>query len=73
VFPAGQRASASSLVGVLRISLSNMLAHGLVRQDRKADDDISVAYTPTHRLRVQLRELALRRLFHIAQEVARPT
>lgn len=73
VFPAGQRASASSLVGVLKISLSNMLVHGLVRQDRKADDDISAAYTPTHRLRVQLRELALRRLFDIAQEVARPT
>lgn len=73
VFPGGQRASASSLVGILKISLTNMLNHGLVRQDRKADDDASATYTPTHRLRVQLRELALRRLFDIAQEVARPT
>jgi hypothetical protein len=73
VLPGAQRASASSLVGVLKISLTNMLAHGLVRQDRKADDDATATYTPTHRLRVQLRELALRRLFDIAQEVARPT
>lgn len=73
VLPGAQRASASSLVGVLKISLTNMLAHGLVRQDRKADDDATTTYTPTHRLRVQLRELALRRLFDIAQEVARPT
>jgi hypothetical protein len=72
VLPAGQRASANSLVGVIKITLSNMLNHGLVRLDRKSEDDVSAAYTPTHRLRVQLRELALRRLFDIAQEVARP-
>jgi hypothetical protein len=73
VLPAGQRASANSLVGVIKISLSNMLTNGLVRLNRQADDDVSATYTPTHRLRVQLRELALRRLFDIAQEVARPT
>ena len=48
-----------------------MQANGLVRLDRDADDDASVTYTPTHRLRIQLRELALRRLFDLAQEAAR--
>jgi hypothetical protein len=46
-----------------------MLQNGLVRLDREADDDTAVMYTPTHRLRVQLRELALRRLYEMAQLV----
>lgn len=71
VLPAGQRASPNSLVGIVKLALGHMQANGLVRLDRDADDDASVTYTPTHRLRIQLRELALRRLFDVAQEAAR--
>lgn len=71
VLPAGQRASVNSLVGIVKLALGHMQTHGLVRLDREADDDASVTYTATHRLRVQLREIALRRLFDIAQEAAR--
>ncbi|MES2069859.1 MAG: hypothetical protein V4488_05890 [Pseudomonadota bacterium] len=72
VLPGGQRSSPNSIVGIIKITLTNMLHHGLVRGDRKADDENSAAYTPTHRLRIQLRELALRRLFDIAQDVVQP-
>ncbi|HEX7641301.1 MAG TPA: hypothetical protein VF450_15260 [Noviherbaspirillum sp.] len=65
--PAGQRASAASVVGVVKLALNHMLQNGLVRLDREADDDIAATYTPTHRFRVQLRELALRRLYEMAQ------
>ena len=40
---------------------------GLVRLDRGTEDDPQASYTATHRLRVQLREIALRRLFEMAQ------
>lgn len=70
VLPAGQRASPNSLVGIVKLALGHMQANGLVRLDRDADDDASVTYTPTHRLRIQVRELALRRLFDVAQEAA---
>ena len=62
-----KRASASSVDGAIRIALNQMVDSGLVRLDRSGDDDTSTAYTATHRLRVQLRELALRRLYEMAQ------
>jgi hypothetical protein len=65
--PAGQRASPASVVGVVKLALNHMAQNGLVRLDREADDDAAVTYTVTHRLRVQLRELALRRLYEMAQ------
>lgn len=61
------RASPASRSGVVKIALNQMTAHGLIRLDRGREDDSSAAYTATHRLRVQLRELALRRLFEMAQ------
>lgn len=63
----GQRASPSSRAGVVKLALNQMAANGLIRLDRGQEDDASAAYTATHRLRVQLRELALRRLFEMAQ------
>jgi hypothetical protein len=63
----GQRASPASRAGVVKLALNQMYAHGLVRLDRGEEDDASAAYTATHRLRVQLREVALRRLFELAQ------
>lgn len=44
-----------------------MAQSGLVRLDRDAEDETAATYTPTFRLRVQLRELALRRLYEMAQ------
>lgn len=38
-----------------------------MRLDRGTEDDPQASYTATHRLRVQLREIALRRLFEMAQ------
>lgn len=65
--PASQRASPGSLVGVVRLALAHMERGGLVRLDRDAEEEAAMTYTATHRLRVQLRELALRRLYEIAQ------
>lgn len=67
-----KRAHASSVSGLVGIALSNMLNHDLVRQDRKSTDSEQDTYTPMHRFRVQLRDLTLRRLFEMAQNVAQP-
>jgi len=71
VVPTAQRASLTSVVGFIRLALKHMREGGLVRLDRETDDEEAASYTPTQRLRVQLRELALRRLFDIAQAAAR--
>jgi hypothetical protein len=67
MLPGAQRASPASVTGLISLALLHMVAGGLVRVDREADDETQVTYTPTHRLQVQLRELTLRRLFEIAQ------
>ncbi len=72
--PAGQRASTNSVVGILKLALTHMRENGLVRLDRDAEDDTAVTYTATHRLRVQLRELTMRRLYEISlAAIAQPT
>jgi hypothetical protein len=63
----GLRASPASRAGSVKLALNQLAANGLVRLDRGEEDEASAAYTATHRLRVQLRELALRRLFEMAQ------
>jgi hypothetical protein len=68
--PAAQRAAANSVVGFVRFALTYMTQNGLVLVNRDTGDD-TATYTPRHRLRVQLRELALRRLFEIAQRAVR--
>lgn len=65
--PASQRAAPNSLVGLVKLALTHMQANNLVRLDRETDDEVEVTYTATHRLRVQTRELALRRLFEMSQ------
>ena len=67
VVPTGQRAALTSVVGFIKLALKHMKEGGLVRIDRESEDDETETYTPTQRLRVQLRELALHRLFAIAQ------
>jgi hypothetical protein len=69
VLPGAQRASPNSVVGLVKMALSNMQQSGLVRLDQDSEEDSSQTYTPTYRLRVQLRELAMRRLFDLAQTV----
>lgn len=65
--PSSQRATINSVVGFIRLVLKNMREAGLVRIDRDSGEDDTETYTPTQRMRVQLRELALRRLFDLAQ------
>lgn len=65
--PSSQRASANSVTGLIGLALTHMVSAGLVRVDRDSADDEQVTYTANHRLRVQLRELTLRRLFELAQ------
>lgn len=65
--PNSQRATPSSVTGMVGLALTNMVSSGLARVDREAADESQVTYTATHRLRVQLRELTLRRLFELAQ------
>jgi hypothetical protein len=47
-----------------------MRTYGLLRLDRTSEDEEDSAYTPTYRLRVQLRELTLKKLYAIAQAAA---
>ncbi|NMM12409.1 MAG: hypothetical protein HHJ17_02540 [Rhodoferax sp.] len=68
--PSSQRATINSVVGFIRLALKNMREAGLVRIDRDSEEDDTETYTPTQRMRVQLRELALRRLFDLAQTAA---
>lgn len=65
--PSSQRNSPNSVVGLIGVALSHMISGGLVRLDRDSSDESLATYTPTHRLRVQLRELTLKRLFQLAQ------
>lgn len=69
--PGSQRATPTSVSGLIGLSLTNMVSGGLVRLDRDSTDESLATYTPTHRLRVQLRELTLRRLFELAQTANR--
>lgn len=68
--PTGQRAAFNSVVGFVRLALGNMTQNGLLLLNRDTGDDAAL-YTPQYRLRVQLRELALRQLFEVAQRAAR--
>ena len=67
ILPNSQRATPNSVTGMVGLALTNMVSNGLARLDREASDEAQVTYTATHRLRVQLRELTLRRLFVLAQ------
>ncbi len=55
--------SISSVDGLIRMVLRQMKESGLVTATRGDDDDDSRDFTPTHRLRVNLRERTLPRLF----------
>lgn len=65
--PLVQRAGLNTVVGILAIVASQLVNGGLIRTVRASEDEALATYTPTHRFRVQLRELTLRRLFELAQ------
>lgn len=64
------RAGTNSVSGIVKIALNQMKDGGLVRLDRDNEDDQQAAYTATRRLRVQLREIGLKRLFEMSQACA---
>lgn len=68
--PEAERASLSSVEGIVRLVLNRMLEYGLVRKEDKDDIDEKATFTPTHQLRVQLRELTLPRLFQATIQAA---
>lgn len=70
--PASTRAATNSVVGFIRLALNGMRQGGLVRIDFDAEDEDNKTYTPTQRMRAQLRGLALRRIFEIAQTAVAP-
>lgn len=70
VHPKGDRASTSSVNGIVKLALKHMADYGLVRLERESEDEARTLYTAAHRLRVHLRELALPRLFEIIRETA---
>jgi hypothetical protein len=61
--PESTRASPGTIEGLIRMALNYMGDYGLVNGSGVNDEDDAVEYTATHRLRVQLRERTLPRLF----------
>jgi hypothetical protein len=68
VNPKAERASTNSVEGFVKLALKQMTEYGLVRLERESEDEAQALYTATHRLRVHLRELTLRRLFDLTRE-----
>lgn len=69
--PKAQKASMNSVVGLIKIALNNLKEAGMVRTHIESEEETMETYTPTHRYRVQLRELTVRRLLEIAREANR--
>lgn len=65
-----KRTSTTTALGITQAALTNMEAHGLVRLDRPSSDEAKAGWGATVRLRAQLRERALERLYTLAQESA---
>jgi hypothetical protein len=66
--PRAERASTNSIEGFVKLALKQMAEYGLVRLVRETEEEAQALYTPTHRLRIHLRELTLWRLFELAQQ-----
>ncbi|WLH14727.1 DUF6063 family protein [Pseudomonas hefeiensis] len=61
--PQADRASPNSIEGLVRMALNYLIDYGLVNNVGAQDESEAVEYTATHRLRIQLRERTLPRLF----------
>lgn len=70
--PGAERASMKSVDGIVRVCLIRLSDYGLVRKEGKEDIGDKTIFTPTHQLRVQLRELTLPNLFRAVATAATP-
>lgn len=68
--PNAERASLATIEGIITICLSRMKEYGLIRQEGRDEIDEQTSFTPTHQLRIQLRELTLPTLFKAIVEAA---
>lgn len=68
--PESERASPNSIEGLVRLALKYLSDYGLVNCVGSQDEDEAVEYTATHRLRIQLRERTLPRLFDYVRSSA---
>lgn len=66
--PNAQKASTHSVVGIIKIALNNLKDAGMVRVHLESHEESLETYTPTHRYRVQLREMTVRKLLEIARQ-----
>lgn len=67
--PGAERASLRSVEGLMKITIARLTEHSLLTR-QSAQDDAQATYGARHRLRVQLRELGLRRMFELARQAA---
>lgn len=65
-----QRATLGSIEGIVIICLNRMMEYGLVRKEGREEVDEQTSFTPTHRMRIQLRQLTLPTLFQAVVEAA---
>lgn len=66
--PKAERANTTSIEGFIKLALKQMADYGLVRLVRETEEETQTLYTPTHRLRIHLRELTLWQIFEFAQQ-----
>ncbi|WP_236192374.1 MULTISPECIES: hypothetical protein [Pseudomonas] len=71
--PGAERASMKSVEGLVRVSLRRLQDYGLVRNEGDEEMLDKTVFTPTHQLRVQLRELTLPNLFKAVAAAAAPS
>lgn len=60
---AAERASLSSIDGCVRLALRQLVEYGMIRVTKASSDEEEILYTPTHRLRIHLREMVERKVF----------
>lgn len=69
--PKAQKASTSSVVGLIKIALNHLKEAAMVRVHLESMEETMETYTPTYRYRVQLRELTVRQLLEVARQANR--
>jgi hypothetical protein len=62
-----------SVDGIVRVCLLRLHDYGLVRKEGNEEMRDKTIFTPTHQLRVQLRELTLPNLFKAVAAAAAPS
>lgn len=70
--PGAERASMKSVDGIVRVCLLRLFEYGLVKKEGNEEIREKTIFTPTHLLRVQLRELTLPNLYRAVAVAAAP-